>query len=70
MISGDKITAVVRRNRSRPKMLKSSNAKDKIVMPGLIDMHVHFRDPGLEYKDDIASGSRSAVAGCNNCYAT
>lgn len=39
------------------------DAKDKFVVPGLIDMHVHFRDPGLEYKDDIKSGSRSAVAG-------
>lgn len=39
------------------------DASDKLVMPGLIDMHVHFRDPGLEYKDDINSGSESAVAG-------
>jgi len=35
----------------------------KIVVPGLIDMHVHFRDPGLEYKEDIESGSKAAVAG-------
>ncbi|WP_022850014.1 dihydroorotase [Limisalsivibrio acetivorans] len=35
----------------------------KTVMPGLIDMHVHFRDPGLEYKEDIESGSEAAVAG-------
>ena len=34
-----------------------------IVTPGLIDMHVHLRDPGLEYKEDIATGSRSAAAG-------
>ena len=33
------------------------------VVPGLVDMHVHLRDPGLEYKEDIASGSRAAVAG-------
>ncbi|AQW83076.1 dihydroorotase [Campylobacter pinnipediorum] len=39
------------------------DAKDKYVLPGLIDMHVHFRDPGYEYKDDIISGSRAAVAG-------
>ncbi|NLY03680.1 MAG: dihydroorotase [Campylobacter sp.] len=39
------------------------DAKDKFVMPGLIDMHVHFRDPGFEYKDDIITGSKSAVAG-------
>lgn len=35
----------------------------KIVVPGLIDMHVHFRDPGLEYKEDMESGSKAAVAG-------
>ncbi len=39
------------------------DAKDMIIVPGLIDMHVHFRDPGYEYKDDIESGSKAAVAG-------
>jgi dihydroorotase len=33
------------------------------VTPGLIDMHVHLREPGLEYKEDIVSGTRAAVAG-------
>lgn len=33
------------------------------VVPGLIDMHVHLRDPGLEYKEDIISGTKAAVAG-------
>lgn len=33
------------------------------VTPGLIDMHVHLRDPGLEYKEDIVSGTRAAAAG-------
>jgi dihydroorotase len=33
------------------------------VVPGLIDMHVHLRDPGLEYKEDIISGTRAAAAG-------
>ena len=28
----------------------------KIAMPGLVDMHVHLRDPGYEYKEDIESG--------------
>jgi dihydroorotase len=39
------------------------NAAGKIVTPGLIDIHVHLRDPGLEYKEDIASGTLSAVTG-------
>jgi len=33
------------------------------VTPGLIDMHVHLREPGQEYKEDIVSGTRAAVAG-------
>ncbi|HHO48503.1 MAG TPA: dihydroorotase [Desulfobacteraceae bacterium] len=33
------------------------------VMPGLIDMHVHLREPGEEYKEDIETGTRAAAAG-------
>ncbi len=33
------------------------------VMPGLIDLHVHFRDPGQTYKEDIETGSRAAAKG-------
>lgn len=33
------------------------------VFPGLVDMHVHFRDPGLTYKEDILSGCEAAAAG-------
>lgn len=39
------------------------DAGGQLVVPGLIDIHVHLRDPGYEYKEDIASGTRSAVAG-------
>ncbi|MFA5947392.1 MAG: dihydroorotase [Candidatus Gracilibacteria bacterium] len=35
----------------------------KIIIPGLIDCHVHFREPGATYKEDFESGSRSAVSG-------
>lgn len=35
----------------------------KIITPGLVDIHVHFRDPGFEEKEDIASGSRAAAHG-------
>ena len=38
-------------------------ATGKCVVPGLIDMHVHLRDPGLEYKEDIVSGTRAAADG-------
>jgi dihydroorotase len=39
------------------------DAAGKLVVPGLIDMHVHFREPGDEEEETIASGSAAAVAG-------
>ncbi|MGL6297891.1 MAG: amidohydrolase family protein, partial [Methanobacteriaceae archaeon] len=41
----------------------SYDAKGNYVLPGLIDVHVHFRDPGLTYKEDFKSGSCSAANG-------
>ncbi|MGL5270496.1 MAG: dihydroorotase [Selenomonadaceae bacterium] len=39
------------------------DVKGLVVTPGLIDMHVHFREPGQEAKEDFESGSRAAAAG-------
>lgn len=39
------------------------DAKGMVVAPGLVDIHVHFREPGFTHKEDIQSGSRSAAAG-------
>ncbi len=39
------------------------DARGKLVFPGLVDPQVHFREPGAEHKEDLASGSLSAVAG-------
>jgi len=39
------------------------DAAGRYVLPGVIDGHVHFREPGLEYKEDFSSGSRAAVMG-------
>ena len=38
-------------------------AEGKYVMPGFIDLHVHLREPGLEYKETIATGAMAAAAG-------
>ncbi|MBQ7369120.1 MAG: dihydroorotase [Clostridia bacterium] len=42
---------------------KEIDAAGKFVFPGLIDMHVHLREPGFEYKEDIESGTKAAVKG-------
>lgn len=39
------------------------DAKGCYVMPGFIDLHVHFRDPGLEYKETLETGGNAAVRG-------
>lgn len=39
------------------------DAKGCVVAPGLIDLHVHFREPGYEYKEDIETGSKAAARG-------
>jgi len=42
---------------------KIIDAQGKIVLPGLVDMHVHLREPGREDKETICSGSKAALAG-------
>src|SRR5713226_8824535 len=39
------------------------DVRGKLVTPGLIDIHVHLREPGFEYKEDIESGTRAAATG-------
>lgn len=43
--------------------IEEVNASGKWLVPGLVDMHVHLREPGEEHKETIASGTRAAVAG-------
>ena len=42
---------------------KVVDASGYFVMPGLVDLHVHFRDPGLTYKEDIETGAKAAARG-------
>ncbi len=39
------------------------NAQGNYILPGFVDLHVHLRDPGLTYKEDIATGTAAAAAG-------
>ena len=43
--------------------LKTIDASQKLIIPGLVDMHVHLREPGHEYKETIATGGKAAAAG-------
>ncbi|TSC80534.1 MAG: dihydroorotase [Candidatus Peregrinibacteria bacterium Gr01-1014_25] len=47
----------------KPKSAQVVNAKGKLVTPGLVDLHVHLREPGREDKETIETGLRAALAG-------
>jgi dihydroorotase len=53
----------VGRGLKTPAGVEALDAAGKVVCPGFIDMHVHLREPGFEYKETIASGTRAAAAG-------
>jgi dihydroorotase len=47
----------------KPRDARAIDARGKWVTPGFIDLHVHLREPGQEYKETVATGARAAVAG-------
>ena len=63
LVSGDKIAAVGSDTEQMPSCEERFDANGALIMPGAIDCHVHFREPGLEHKADMASESRAAIAG-------
>lgn len=62
LIDGDKIAAVAE-SLEAPEGAEVIDAAGKYLVPGLVDMHVHFRDPGFEYKETIETGARAATHG-------
>jgi dihydroorotase len=67
LIEGGKIVAIDAgigaQARTRGGRVPTVDASGMVVAPGLVDMHVHLREPGFEYKETIATGTRAAVAG-------
>lgn len=60
LISRGKIERIAKEIKAKAKVI---DAKEMIVTPGLIDMHVHLREPGREDEETVASGSRAAAKG-------
>jgi dihydroorotase len=46
-----------------PRREECINLREKVILPGLIDCHVHFREPGLTYKENFRTGSMAAACG-------
>ncbi len=61
LIENDRIVAIG--ENISPEGAEVFDAQGLVVSPGFIDMHVHLREPGLEAKEDIVSGTRAAAAG-------
>jgi dihydroorotase len=64
LILNGKISAVGKNLSAKvPREIERFDASGKIVSPGLIDLHVHFREPGQTAKETIASGTAAAARG-------
>lgn len=68
VIRGDKIAHIVEPGEGMSlcvseEQLQKISGQNLIAAPGLMDVHVHFRDPGFTYKEDLESGARAAAAG-------
>jgi len=63
VIEGDKIAAIGSELTIKGNDVTVIDAKGGLVTPGLVDVHVHLREPGYEYKETIESGSKAAARG-------
>jgi dihydroorotase len=64
VIEGGRIESLTRVPRSgESRFARVVDASGKVVCPGLLDLHVHLREPGLEHKETIRTGSEAAAAG-------
>jgi dihydroorotase len=63
LINDEKIQAIGQQLIDETAVDKVIDASGKLVAPGLVDVHVHFRDPGLTYKETVETGSKAAAHG-------
>ncbi len=63
LIEDGRIVRIGKIRASQTKGARVIDADGLTLLPAFVDMHVHLREPGLEYKEDIATGSAAAVAG-------
>lgn len=63
LIKDGKIQALGKNLVAEDSVDKLIDASGKLVAPGLVDVHVHFRDPGLTYKETVETGSKAAAHG-------
>src|SRR5271165_6207677 len=63
LLRDGRVAEVALPNKTRGSADEKFDARGLIVAPGFIDLHVHLREPGQDYKETIASGTSAAAAG-------
>lgn len=60
LVEGGLIAGITKQE---PKAERVIDAKSRLILPGIMDMHTHLRDPGFTHKEDFETGTRAAAAG-------
>jgi dihydroorotase len=63
VLLADGVVARIGENLEAPEHAETIDAAGRVVVPGLVDVHVHLREPGQEHKETIRTGARAAAAG-------
>ena len=63
VVEGDRVASVLEPDAAVASDAEVLDCAGKVITPGFVDLHVHFREPGQEYKETTLTGSRAAAAG-------